>query len=110
MRIQVMCRYIALLVVLVFSNHSLADAVWIDVRTSLEHKMDNIEGDVRISYSDVVPEVEKMFPDKNTPIKLYCRSGGRAGTAEQALKEAGYTDVENIGGIDDARKYRDIEE
>lgn len=110
MKIQVISRYIAFLVVLAFSSHSFAEVVWIDVRTSFEHKIDNIEGDTRISYAEVVPEVETMFPDKNTPIRLYCRSGGRAGTAEQALKEAGYTDVENIGGIDDARKYRGIEE
>ena len=97
-------------VVLLVATHSQAEVVWIDVRTSLEHKFDSIDGDIRISYSEIVPEVEKLFPEKNTAIRLYCRSGSRSGTAEQALKKAGYTDVENIGGIDDARKYRDLEE
>lgn len=87
-----------------------ADTVWIDVRSSLEHKVDNIEGDTRISHSEIVPEVEKLYPDHATPIKLYCRSGGRAGQAEEALRAVGYTDVENVGGIDDARKRRGLAE
>ena len=90
--------------------HSLAETIWIDVRSELEHKVDSIEGDLRISHSDIVPEVQKLFPDKNTEIKLYCRSGGRAGEAANALKNAGYSDVESIGGIEDARKYRGIEQ
>ena len=89
---------------------ALADTVWVDVRSSVEHKVDNIEGDTRISHSDIVPEIEKLYPDRATPIKLYCRSGGRAGKAEEALRAAGYTDVENVGGIGDARKRRGLDE
>jgi phage shock protein E len=110
MRIQAIFRCITFFVVLLVSTYSLAEVVWIDVRTSLEHEIDSIDGDLRISHSEIVPGVEKLFPDKDTAIRLYCRSGGRAGTAEQALKNAGYTDVENIGGISDARKYRHLEE
>lgn len=86
-----------------------ADPIWIDVRSSLEHKIDNIEGDIRISHGDIVEGVNKLFPDKTTEIHLYCRSGGRAGKAMAALKRAGYTNVSNAGGIDDARKERSIE-
>ena len=99
-------RCLTICSLLVLSTHCLADTVWVDVRTPVEHAIDNIDGDIRISHTDIVPEVEKLFPDKNTQIKLYCRSGGRAGTAAQALKEAGYTDVENIGGINKAREAR----
>lgn len=110
MRIQTIFCGITFFVVLLVSSYSLAEVVWIDVRTSLEHEIDSIDGDIRIGHSEIVPEVEKFFPDKDTAIRLYCRSGGRAGTAEQGLKQAGYTDVENIGGISDARKYRHLEE
>jgi len=105
---QPVFRYLAVTLALIFSVQSLADTVWIDVRTELEHKVDSIEGDLQISHSDIVPEVQKLFPDKNTKIELYCRSGGRAGEAAIALKNAGYSDVESIGGIEDARKYREI--
>ncbi|MGK0446122.1 MAG: rhodanese-related sulfurtransferase, partial [Bermanella sp.] len=32
-----------------------------------------------------------------------CRSGNRAGKAVNTLKSLGYTNVTNIGGLDDAR-------
>jgi phage shock protein E len=108
MNISLVFRCIALILTLIFSTHSLAETIWIDVRSELEHKVDSIEGDLRISHSDIVPEVQKLFPDTNIKIQLYCRSGGRAGEAVNALKNAGYTDVENIGSIEEARKYRGI--
>ena len=81
---------------------------WIDVRSSIEHKIDSIEGDLRITHYEIVSEVQKRFPDKNADITLYCRSGGRAGIAKSALEKAGYTQIKNAGGISDARKQRGI--
>ena len=91
-----------------FSAFSSEQPLWIDVRSVVEHKVDNIEGDLRVSHGDIVGELSEAYPDKNTPIKIYCRSGGRAEKAKQALIGAGYTDVENAGGINDARKQRGI--
>jgi len=99
-----------LLVSICFSSVSSADATWIDVRSKVEHSIDHIEGDERISHGDIVKEISGIFPDKNTEIKLYCRSGGRAGKAMSALLDAGYTNVSNVGGIDDARKARGLSE
>ena len=110
MRIPAIFRSIICFLTLLISTYSLAEVVWIDVRTSMEQAIDSIDGDIRIGHSEIIPQVEKLFPDKETPIRLYCRSGGRAEQAEQALKKAGYADVENIGGISDARKYRHLEE
>ncbi len=99
-----------LLIAMCFSPLSNADTVWIDVRSVVEHSIDSIEGDVRISDGDIVSEVSEMFPDKSTEIRLYCRSGGRAGKAMSALRKAGYTNVSNVGGINDARKERGLSE
>jgi phage shock protein E len=96
------------LIAMCFSSLSNADTVWIDVRSVVEHSIDNIEGDVRISDGDIVQEVSATFPDKSTEIRLYCRSGGRAENAKTALREAGYTKVSNVGGINDARKERGL--
>lgn len=82
--------------------------VWVDVRSVLEHKLDHIEGDLRVTYTEVVDELSQRYPDKSTPIRLYCRSGGRAGKALQALQSAGYEDVANVGGINDARDKRGL--
>jgi phage shock protein E len=83
-------------------------AVWIDVRTWVEYQADHIDGDQRIHVSEVVEGVKTAYPDKNTRLRLYCAVGGRAGEAEKMLKEAGYTDVQNMGGIDDVRKQRGL--
>ena len=91
-----------------FSSMANADTTWIDVRSVAAHKIDNIEGDIRISHNDIVEEVNQMLLDKGTEINLYCRSGGRAGKAMLALQEAGYTNVSNDGGINDARKKRGL--
>lgn len=93
-----------------FSALTNAEAVWIDVRSALEHKIDNIEGDVRISHNEIVQGIGAIAPDKNTEVQLYCRSGGRADKAMAALKDAGYTNVHNAGGIEDARRQREIKE
>ena len=106
MKVQRMLYRGALMVAFAFSNACLAETVWIDVRTDLEHRIDSIEGDLRIGYSEIVSEVEQLIPDKNAEIKLYCRSGGRAENAAQALSDAGYTRVESVGGIGNARRIR----
>lgn len=99
---------ICLALTIFIAAHARADTVWIDVRSWLEHAADHIEGDIRISHDEIVKEVVRLFPDKSTEIRLYCRSGGRAGAAESALREAGYENVSNAGGIEDARKERGL--
>ena len=85
-----------------------AETVWIDVRSKLEHKVDHIEGDIRISYSEIVDEMLQLHPNRETEIALYCRSGGRAGKAMKALNAAGYQNVRNVGGIKNARQERNL--
>lgn len=80
--------------------------VWIDVRSWVENKLDSIEGDPHIPHGDIVAGVTEQFPDKDTPIRLYCEAGVRAGKALEDLAAAGYTDIENAGGIGDVRKQR----
>ncbi|MCL4187095.1 MAG: rhodanese-like domain-containing protein [Rhodobacteraceae bacterium] len=38
---------------------------------------------------------------KDRPVVLYCASGGRAALAGKVLKEMGYTEVFNLGGLKD---------
>lgn len=84
-------------------------AIWIDVRSWIEYQADNIEGDTRIHVDEIVEGVTAAFPNKETPIRLYCAVGGRAGKATKLLQDAGYQDVKNIGGISDARRIRGLE-
>ena len=41
-------------------------------------------------------------------IRFYCASGGRAGRAQAMFEEAGFTNVSNAGGIEDAREQRQL--
>lgn len=110
MKLRHVILSLCLPVSLALSSMSLAEAVWIDVRTSAEHLLDSIEGDIRISHSEVVVEIERLFPDKSTELTLYCHSGGRAAAAMTALEDAGYHNVSNAGGIDDARRERGLDD
>ena len=97
------------LILMVFSFASWAEPTWIDVRSPQEYQQDHIEGDILIPHQDIVAQVQALYPSKTTSINLYCRSGGRAGKAKTALEAAGYTNVKNVGGINDARKQRSIQ-
>ena len=83
--------------------------VWIDVRTVEEYQQDHIDDTANIPHLEIADRIEDLNLGKSTPIKLYCRSGVRAGLALTALEELGYTNVENVGGITDAREILGIE-
>ena len=82
-----------------------AGAPLIDVRTPAEFAERHVEGAVNIPVEEIssrMPEVEKLAGgDKNKPIVVYCQSGRRAARAKQALMEAGFLQVTNLGGLSD---------
>ena len=47
-----------------------------------------------------LPTHEKAL-QKDTPVILYCASGGRAALAGKLLRDMGYSDVRNAGGFKD---------
>lgn len=108
MNFKTLSKTFIFLIAMCFSLFSFADIKWIDVRSIGEHRVNNIEGDIRISHDIIVKELTAIYPDLNTEIRLYCRSGNRAGQAMSALKRAGYTNVSNSGGIEDTRKERGL--
>lgn len=93
---------------LLLATSAWSDPVWVDVRSAEEYQQSHIAGDPRITHTEIVSELSALVPDKSTPVYLYCRSGRRAGIAKQALEEAGYQQVFNAGGIDDARAARGL--
>jgi rhodanese-related sulfurtransferase len=74
----------------------------IDVRDKNEYENGHIEGSLNISLTDIMSGV---LPDceKDTPIVLYCASGGRSEYAKNILFSAGFTNVENGGGWRDMK-------
>ena len=81
-----------------------ADAVWIDVRTPTEYSQGHLEQARNIPFDGIVVGVTSLKLSSDAPIYVYCASGGRAKVAKQSLEAAGYTNVTNAGGLEDARK------
>ena len=82
--------------------------VLIDVRSADEYASGHLRGAVNIPHDRITEEIGSVAADKSTPVILYCRSGRRAETALNALKAAGYENVSNCGGLEDARLRLDL--
>ena len=79
------------------------DAIVIDNRTEQEYGTGHVEGAILIPYDVIGKRISEVAPNKDAEILLYCRSGRRSGIAQRTLKEMGYTNVTNLGGLSDAR-------
>ncbi|MBQ7874045.1 MAG: rhodanese-like domain-containing protein [Oscillospiraceae bacterium] len=77
---------------------SLSNAVLLDVRT-LQEYLDGHIPDSRNVPVQVIERVCDMVENKSTPLFVYCRSGARSRTAARLLKNMGYDNVMDIGGI-----------
>ena len=98
-------KLFALLITLGFFNVCLAgDALWIDVRTAEEFGQGHVPGAVNIPYEEITGRIGEVTDDKEALIYLYCRSGRRSGIAKEALDQAGFRQVVNIGGFEDAMR------
>ncbi|GHU49132.1 hypothetical protein FACS1894127_1590 [Clostridia bacterium] len=75
----------------------------IDVRSKEEFDTGYIPGSICVPLPDIIDNLAgtDISPDKNTLIIVYCQKGSRSLKAYTALKEAGYTRVFNLGGIED---------
>jgi phage shock protein E len=81
-----------------------AQPLVIDVRSQREYDTGHIQGAVLIPHTQIGDRIAETAPDKSQPIYVYCRSGRRSGIAKRTLEQMGYTNVENLGGIKDARE------
>ncbi|GAB5406194.1 MAG: rhodanese-like domain-containing protein [Aureliella sp.] len=80
-----------------------ANAIVIDVRSADEWDTGHVASAVNIPHSEIADRIAEVTDDKGANIVLYCKSGGRAGRAKDALEGLGFTNVENAGGYDDVK-------
>ena len=76
----------------------------IDVRSQREWDSGYVKGAIHIPHTQIADEIGKHTTDKNRKIVVYCAVGGRAGKAKKSLEAMGFTNVENAGGYEDAKK------
>jgi phage shock protein E len=72
----------------------------IDVRTSEEFGEEHYPNAINISVEQIQSRIVEIG-DKNTAVVLYCASGARSAYAARILKNLGFTDVVNAGGLYD---------
>lgn len=85
------------------------DAIIVDVRASYEYSEKHIKDSINISV-DNIEEITDKIKDKDAYLILYCRSGTRSKKALALLEELGYTNVYNLGSIDNWEGEFEIDE
>ncbi len=70
----------------------------LDVRTPMEFSMGAYPGAINVSLDDL-PDWATSFEDKDREIIVYCASGARSSYGLRILKQMGFTNVENGGGL-----------
>lgn len=78
--------------------HSVPRPLVIDVREREEYVQGAIPDAVLIPRGVLEGSVERMVPDRTTPMVLYCASGQRSALAALTLQEMGYRNVSNLRG------------
>ncbi len=81
-----------------------AGAPIIDVRTAGEFSAGHFPDAVHIPYERIATEIQRVAPDNDQPVVLYCRTGSRSGIAKKSLESVGYTRVINGGGLTRMRR------
>ena len=74
-----------------------ADSVIVDVRSPGEFQMGHVQGALLLPLSDLMGGAALPVEDKDTPIVVYCASGGRSSMAQALLAQMGYSRVTNGG-------------
>ena len=80
----------------IVENYESYDNVYVlDVREVDEYESGHIKNSVNIPLGSLTT----IDYDKNAKIIVYCRSGNRSKTAKELLEKLGYTNVYDMGGI-----------
>ena len=72
--------------------------VILDVRTPEEYAEGHVPGAINIPHDAVADHLGKLPFAKDDEVAVYCGTGRRAGLAEEALVEAGFTNVRDLTG------------
>tara|TARA_R110000787_G_scaffold71771_1_gene159769 strand:- start:22580 stop:23059 length:480 start_codon:yes stop_codon:yes gene_type:complete len=70
----------------------------VDVRTPEEYKESHLKGaqNICVTSDDFNEKVKTL--DKNKPVYVYCKKGGRSANAAKQLKEMGFTKIYDMDG------------
>ena len=76
------------------------NVIVLDVRTPEEFNEGHIENAVNINFMSDDFDANVANLDKEKPVMVYCKAGGRSAKAAARLKELGFTTITDLeGGI-----------
>jgi rhodanese-related sulfurtransferase len=70
----------------------------IDVREDSEYAAGHVTGAEHIGKGVIERDIEKLHPDKNEPLYLYCGGGFRSALVADNLQKMGYTKAVTVDG------------
>lgn len=70
----------------------------LDVRTAGEFAEGHVPGAMNISHDQLSGRLTELGSNKSQDIVVYCRSGHRAGIAEDILRNAGFKNLKHLDG------------
>ncbi|TXD81804.1 rhodanese-like domain-containing protein [Subsaximicrobium wynnwilliamsii] len=74
------------------------DVQLVDVRSPEEFKTGFIKGAQNIDYRSSTFEEDILKLDKNKPVILYCKEGGRSSKCAKKMAEAGFVKIYDLDG------------
>ena len=72
--------------------------ILVDVREESEWAAGHAGGAIHLGKGIIERDIEKMVPDRDAELILYCGGGYRAALAADALQRMGYTNVASMAG------------
>ena len=75
-----------------------AGALLLDVRTPREYREGHIWGSINVPLQSI-DNIAYVTGNKDKMLYVYCHSGVRSAEATDILRDMGFTNVRNIGGI-----------
>lgn len=83
-----------------FSRNDIKDGILIDVRTPQEYEAGHLEEALNVDWfkPDFAEQILALDADKEEPVYLYCKKGGRSAKAAQVLDSLGYKNVVDLLG------------
>ncbi len=70
----------------------------VDVREESEWSVGHLPASIHLGKGIIEREIEKMIPDLDAEIVLYCGGGYRSALAALSLQQMGYTNVWSVDG------------
>lgn len=75
-----------------------AAAVLIDVREDREWNAGHASHAIHMARGVIERDIEQLFPDRATPLYLYCGGGFRSILSADSLQQMGYTNAHSVIG------------